>query len=214
MEGTTTVNYTATDYAGNMANWQSVTLKVDYTPPVISISAPSGTYTLNQNVAASYSCSDRVSGVAFCNGTVANGAPLPTSAVGNSTFLVTARDVAGNDSSASASYAVAYAVCGARIPPASSEDGSTLPIRLSLCDANGVNYSSAAVPVVEVGVTSSTGAMVAAQTVDGSGAFKLVGNGAYQLNLKTTGLAPDVYTLYFKAGSDPTMHAVQFTIQH
>jgi hypothetical protein len=38
-------------------------------------------------------------------------------------------------------------------------------------------------------------------------------NGAYILNLKTTGLSTGTYNLYFTAGDDPVLHSVQFQVK-
>lgn len=76
----------------------------DTTAPAISIAAPvaGALYGLNAVVPSSYTCSDEGSGVASCAGAPA----LDTSAIGPKTFTVNASDVAGNTSTASATYAV------------------------------------------------------------------------------------------------------------
>jgi hypothetical protein len=38
-------------------------------------------------------------------------------------------------------------------------------------------------------------------------------NGSYIFNLKTTGLSTGTYNVYFTAGSDPVVHAVQFQVK-
>ena len=74
--------------------------KVDKKPPTITITSPAAnaTYQLNASVAASYACSDGGSGVASCQGPVANGSPINTSSTGTKTFTVTATDTVGNPS--------------------------------------------------------------------------------------------------------------------
>ena len=71
----------------------------DTTAPAIAIASPgaNAAYALNQSVLASYTCTD-ASGIAFCTGTVANGAAIDTSSAGLKTFCVTAVDGVGNTS--------------------------------------------------------------------------------------------------------------------
>ena len=81
----------------------------DYTAPTIDISVPTEgtTYALNQPISAHYSCADEGgSGVASCDGTVADGAPIDTASPGTKSFDVTATDNAGNTSTLSRSYTV------------------------------------------------------------------------------------------------------------
>ena len=86
--------------AGNM---------VDKQPPTITISSPAAnaTYQLNASVVASYVCSDGGSGVASCQGPVANAGPFDTSSTGAKTFTVTSIDNVGNPSTLTATYNVA-----------------------------------------------------------------------------------------------------------
>jgi hypothetical protein len=80
-------------------------------PPNITITAPAAnaTYTLNQAVAANYSCTDPQSqpaGYPTCTGTVADGSNIPTNSVGSNTFTVTSTDAAGTTGTASLTYSV------------------------------------------------------------------------------------------------------------
>lgn len=81
---------------------------VDTVPPTITITTPpnGAVYLLNQAVAANYRCTDATSGIASCVGTVANGANVNTASAGGKTLTVTARDNAGNLSTATVSYTV------------------------------------------------------------------------------------------------------------
>jgi RHS repeat-associated protein len=99
---------TATDAAGGHAS-VTTTLKIDKTPPLVSITSPANNSSVNAgNLAVSGSVSDALSGVAAvtCNGiaaTVVSGTfscsvPL---IVGLNTITATAFDVAGNTSSQS-----------------------------------------------------------------------------------------------------------------
>ena len=97
------------DVAGNCATAGPVgPVKVDRRAPAIAITRPAGdTFTLDDEHAASYDCTDGGSGIDACAGDVANGAALDTSTPGPHTFGVSATDKAGNTASASASYTVA-----------------------------------------------------------------------------------------------------------
>src|SRR5207237_6032535 len=108
-------------------------------------------YLLNQVVAANYVCTDAGSGVASCAGLVANNANFDTAAPGTKTFTVNAADVAGNIASKAVGYRVAYNVCVLFDQTKSYKAGSTVPIKLQMCDAQGANASAASVLPVATG---------------------------------------------------------------
>jgi hypothetical protein len=70
----------------------------DRTPPTVAITTPAegANYLLDQQVLADYACADLGgSGLATCVGSVADGAPIDTGAVGPKTFVATASDGPG-----------------------------------------------------------------------------------------------------------------------
>lgn len=87
---------------------KSIIVKRDTTPPKAVIVTPvsGASYTQNKIIKASYSCTDWMSKIATCTGTVANGASINTSTPGQKTFSVKATDLAGNTSNISRSYIV------------------------------------------------------------------------------------------------------------
>ena len=101
---------TATDHAGNSDSVVAHYTVVDVTAPQIALATPSqgAVYDLGQQVTASYSCADEDggSGLAGCTGTVANGADVDTSSVGEKSFTVNAADNAGNPASQTVTYRV------------------------------------------------------------------------------------------------------------
>ncbi|MCA1643590.1 MAG: hypothetical protein LC785_16970, partial [Acidobacteria bacterium] len=193
--------------------------RVDKRPPDITISAPTNsTYLIGQAVAANYACADAGSGVASCSGTVVSGAGIDTSTVGQHVFNVTATDRAGNTSSRSVSYTVSYNVCLLYDPAKANRSGSTVPVKLRLCDAGGNNLSSPGVVVHAVGVTRLSDS-TSLEVVDAGNAnpdfdFRYdPALGGYVFNLKTTGYGAGTYALNFVAGGDTTVHAAQFKIR-
>jgi Ca2+-binding RTX toxin-like protein len=96
--------------AGQFAGGWSLEINAtdDTIDPQIAITTPTqgGTYTQGQAVAARYSCSDEDSGVASCEGPVADGANIDTSTTGTKTFTANATDNASNTSSVSHTYTV------------------------------------------------------------------------------------------------------------
>jgi hypothetical protein len=105
-EGATTVSGTATDNAGNSAS-TSVVVKLDKTPPTVSVSGPA-TVIQGSSSSATVTASDALSGLAVDpSGSLA----LDTSTPGSKTVTVTATDNAGNSGSASFTYTVWSVTC-------------------------------------------------------------------------------------------------------
>jgi hypothetical protein len=99
-----------------------VQLTYTLVPPTISIVSPAdgATYTKDQVVTASYSCTPpEGTTVEICEGPVANGAPLDTSTLGTHKFEVEGEDKDGAATEKSVSYTVVPA------PPAASGSTST-----------------------------------------------------------------------------------------
>lgn len=119
---------TATSAGGTASN--SVTIKRDATPPNIAITTPASgaVYVLNQAVAASYSCTDNLSGVATCVGPVSTGANLDTATAGMKIFTVSSTDAAGNSNSQSVSYQVVCHYVTITLSPSSMPQGGTITV--------------------------------------------------------------------------------------
>ncbi|HEX5194406.1 MAG TPA: PxKF domain-containing protein, partial [Solirubrobacteraceae bacterium] len=211
------------DNAGNAADPVTVAhIKIDKTAPQIEISTPSSrAYPLNASVLADYACSDPLadgstpgSGVASCAGPVDPGNAIDTASVGQKTFTVNASDNVGNSSSKSVDYQVTYQVC--RLDPSGGvhHAGSTIPIRLDLCDANGNSVSSHAIVVTAAQVTAADGTSQPAQDAGNANpgnAFRYAG-GRYIYNLDTKGLDTGDYTLDVTVAGDPVVHHIAFQL--
>jgi len=215
VDGTTTLTYQATDNAGNVEAPNSLTIRIDTIPPSIAIGSPTSTiYGLHQTVLASYACADSGSGIASCLGTVPNGSPIDTSSLGTKVFTVQATDVAGNASSASVSYTVAYDICLLYDPTVSHHSGSTVPIKLEVCDANGVDLSSASITVHATLITP--GNITPSSSANRGNNFTfdptLGTSGGYIYLLKSTGLASGSYVVHFTVSGDSTDHTAGFVI--
>jgi len=83
---------------------------IDATPPTAALRTPldGAEYEQNEQVVADYDCADEAdgSGLASCEGDVADGAAVDTSALGEHTFTVTARDRRGNETVVAHTYTV------------------------------------------------------------------------------------------------------------
>lgn len=119
---------------------------LDETPPEITISSPvnGATYLLNQVVTASYSCTDPApsSRIASCTGTIPSGQLLDTTHLGSHELTVTAEDGAGNRTTRTVAYRVAWAFTGFEHPIDDdilnvAKVGRHVPFRFRLTDANG-----------------------------------------------------------------------------
>ncbi len=149
----------AQDNAGNVGfsfnkavNFQSVP---DTGDPSLLVSQPlpNTTYTLNQQVRATFDCSD-AGAVSSCQGATDGGAPitsgglLDTTKPGPHTFVVTGVDLAGNTTNRSISYIVKFVFPGFQSPvdnpPVINVDnaGRTIPVKWALRDAAGRPYAN------------------------------------------------------------------------
>lgn len=114
--GSRTFTVTATDRAGYTASRTHTYSVVDGTDPTVTVASPAAaaTYPLGAVIEADYTCADEVGGSGLapsggCVGTVADGAPLDTSTLGEHGFAVTATDRAGNTQTVTRTYTVADA---------------------------------------------------------------------------------------------------------
>jgi hypothetical protein len=195
-----------TDRAGNTASASASGLNIDTTSPTVSIVSPAANavYLLNQAVMADFSCADVLSGPISCIGTVGNGAPVNTSAVGGQTFTVMALDAAGTAAPVTVHYRVTYVFGGFHqpipLPVSTFKGGSTIPVKFALTTGSG----------------ASVGTAVATVSVNGGAALGVAAFDAsaqqYHFNLKTKGLplGPMIITVHL---DDGTTHSVVVTLR-
>lgn len=190
------------------------TIKIDTTPPWIT--SAGGAYLLNQLAAASYNVTDATSGIANSSAT-----PIDTSTVGVKSFIVTATDHAGNTLSQPFSYMVAYGVDPLYDQTKAVKSGGVIPIKLYLADFGGADVSASAINLHATGVvqlsTNSSGMLESPGNSSPDNNFHfdatLGPNGGYVYNLSTAGFVTGTYALSFTAGTDPTVHTVQFQVK-
>jgi hypothetical protein len=220
-----TGTHSACDLAGNCATAGPITGNmVDKKPPSISISSPTsgGSYLLNQAVNANYTCTDGGSGVATCTGSVANGSAIDTSSVGSKTFTVNGTDKVGNIAAPqSVSYSVTYGLCLLYDPTRSVQSGSTIPLKLQLCDVNNADASSSSIVVHAISLmqvsTNSSLVLQASGNANPDNDFRfdssLGPTGGYIFNLSTKGLTTGSYLMSFTAGADPSSYSLMFQVR-
>jgi probable HAF family extracellular repeat protein len=102
---------------------------------------------------------------------------------------------------------VTYNVCPSYDQDVAHRRGSTIPIRIALCDAGGN-----AIPAMGI-VVQATGGAVAAGNANPGEVFRHVGGNEFLFTLQASGIAPGVHWLTFKASGDPVPHAVRFTVR-
>ena len=108
--GLKSFSVTARDHAGNETTVSHSYRVVDRTKPSVDLRTPPGgaVYERGAPVSADYSCADDAggSGIASCTGDVPSGGAIDTGTLGDKSFSVTARDVAGNETTVTHSYRV------------------------------------------------------------------------------------------------------------
>ena len=159
-DGSHSIEFGSMDLVGNVeAPRPSQSVKIDTTPPKVTITSPanSGIYVLNTALGSNYTCSDLTSGVAICNGPVSNGASVSTAVVGSMKFAVSATDNAGNSAISTSAYTIQYSPAGTvclgapghtvlqpiKVDGSSIfKQGSTVSVKFRVCDANGVSIGT------------------------------------------------------------------------
>jgi Nidogen-like len=193
--------------------------RVDKKGPTITATTPTPTtYTLNQNVSSSYGCTDGGAGVGSCIGPVPSGQRVDTASAGTKSFAVHAADAVGNTSDQTVTYQVGFAVCALYDQTKAHKAGSTVPIKLQLCDANRINQSTAGIVVNSAGLTKvDSSASVVVDTIISTTSdrdFRYDASlGGYIYNLKTTGLSTGTWALTFTTTGDRVSHTVFFDVR-
>jgi probable HAF family extracellular repeat protein len=114
-----------------------------------------------------------------------------------------------------------YHVCLLYDPDKAVKAGSTIPIKLRLCDADGANLSSPAIVLHAQGVklvsTDAPGPLADSGNANPDSNFRydaaLGGTGGYIYNLSTKGLATGTYALEFTAGGDSHVYQAEFQVR-
>ncbi len=209
----------ATD-SDNLSDQETIIVTIeDDVAPAITINSPAqgANYALNQTVLADYNCSDpnNGSGIQSCTGSAANGAAIDTSSVGAESFTVTAIYRAGNQSIQTVNYTVGYDVVALFDQTKAHNSGSTIPIKLKLVDANGVNRSAPGIQLTAVRVDPGN---LPAQSPGNSNPANMFSfdssSQSYQYNLKSEKTwTAGTYRLIFRIAGDPVEHSISFNIR-
>jgi hypothetical protein len=91
------------------------------------------------------------------------------------------------------------------------ESGSTLPVKLRVCNAQGRSIGSRTLIVKAVGV-SPTGTLNDSGKANPGNLFRL-DDDTYMFNLSTKGFAAGNYTLDYTIGNDPTVYHYAFSVR-
>ena len=136
--------------------------------------------------------------------------------MGTHAFTVTGSDNVGHVVNVAHPYNVTFKICVFYDQTKAHQAGSTVPIKLTVCDVNDVNVSSSAIVLTATGTTqlstSAPGPLEDAGNANPDDQFGFV-NSSYIFNLKTTGMSTGTYALTFTATGDPLPHHVEFQIK-
>lgn len=182
--------------------------------PAISVAAPvATTYMLNQRVFADYACVDNPSGsgLAECEGKVADGARVGTFTVGRKQFWVEASDSAGNTRRTTVPYTVSYGIGPLYEENRLRHPSETVKVMFRLCDAHGRNVSDSGITIQTLGLAPGP----FPPNTDTTLRYVPQSNGTpgfYALYLRLQGLPNGRHTLSFTAGSDPAVHELSVVV--
>ena len=115
---------------------------------------------------------------------------------------------------------IIYGICALYDQTRSVNSGATFPIKVYLCDGNGIDVSSSGIVLHATAVTNVSGYSGPVESPgnanpDNDFRFDITQGptGGYIFNLSTTGLTSGTYSLQFTAGADPTSHFVNFGVK-
>ena len=209
-KGTTTVLWTATDPAGHTATAaQHVTVNDTEAPSIVPPANVRATATGPGGVFIATSAIGTAAVADNCPGTVTTSVRgIPAGNVfplGVTVLTWTATDASLNATTATQTVTVAYNLCLLYDPTRAVKLGSTIPIKLQLCAADGTNMSSAsAVPhattLVRTG-TATTSVADDSGNANPDSDFRydatLGGTGGYIYNLSTKNLTAGAWQMQF-----------------
>jgi hypothetical protein len=213
---TNSPNFSSGGYRIHLTGTQSC--RTDTTAPGITITTPADgvDYLLGEPVLADFACADEAggSGLLSCQGDLAPGAAVDTSAVGSADFSVTATDVAGNEATAVSHYRVVYDFSGPVAPlnayPAVNDRtaGATAPYKFSL---EGDKGSAVVAWVRSADVTcGSPGEPQTGEPATTSPLTYDADSDLYQLNFKTEKSWAGTCRQLLVALDDGTVHRANF----
>lgn len=149
-DGIHSIQYYSADNLNGIESTKIQTVKIDKTPPQITINSPvdGSIYILNQNLIANWSVNDSVSGIATTTGTYPSGSAISTTSIGTKSFSVSATDNAGNTNKKNITYYVRYNFSGFLQPIDTDGSsifklGSKVNVRFRLSDAKLNNVVTA-----------------------------------------------------------------------
>jgi uncharacterized protein YegL len=136
--------------------------------------------------------------------------------IGQTTVNCHATDSAGQTTTGSFKVNVNYGICALYDTERPKKAGSTIPIKLNVCTADGTNISSPDIVLHAVSLTKLSNSVDGPPEDPGNSQpdldFRFTG-GSYHFNLKTTGLGKGTYTLNFTVGGAPTIYKTRFEIK-
>jgi hypothetical protein len=216
--GETTVTCTATDATGNSATGSFTVTVRDTTPPELTV--PEEITVLLNTSASSQAVQDLLNGATAVDlvdpeVTITATTPENLNIVGINEVAFTAVDDFGNQTTGSTKIRVVYG-CGGFLPPVVLEKpfkrGSTIPVKLELCDAYGNPVTSAVVKLLlEPGSSDGPIEPRSTNNADDGNLFRVTGK-KYMYNLYTKNLSPDTYQLRAVL-DDGTMRTVPLTLK-
>ncbi len=190
-DGIHNIQFWSVDNFGNVETAQTTQVKVDHTPPTVSIAGvvDGGRYSLGTLPAPTFTATDALSGLAGAVGVLTP--PGTASGAGTYTFAVTATDNAGNVTVVTVHYFVDYILIGPHVRHRIDMNDKPIDVRFALIDTFGAPITTAVATLLVDGVAATPSG-----TLNSGDLFSFVPQlNLYEYTMNTSSLTSGVHVL-------------------
>jgi hypothetical protein len=110
-------------------------------------------------------------------------------------------------------FRVAYRVCALSDETEAYRSGSTVPLKVTLCNSAGYRFARSGVVLRATGLDGGPVSAPGNSQPGNNFRYSDDHGGSYQYNLKTTGLTAGTHQFTFTVAGDPTTHTIPVIIR-